>query len=319
MKTPEIPANEQTRLNNLRSLNILDTTNEERFDRLTRLAQHIFDVPIAVVSLVDENRQWFKSCMGLNAKETPRDVSFCGHAILNKGNFVIPDATQDERFADNPLVVGAPFIRFYAGCPLRFFDDTQLGTLCIIDTKPRDFDEQQLSALTDLAELAERELVAMHLATRDELTQIFNRRNFINLSQKSLDLCARKNLPVTLVFMDLNKFKSINDTYGHAEGDKALINFANVMQNTFRDADVIARYAGDEFVVLLTDTTFNSAEDIMSRFQQNVDEYNNEKQRGYDIEFCYGMISTEDTADYDIEALLHKADSELYKQKNKLA
>lgn len=114
MKSPETPRDEETRLKRLRSLGILDTAPEERFDRLTRLAKRMFGVPIALVSLVDENRQWFKSCVGLEASETPRDVSFCGHAILCNEIFIIADATLDERFADNPLVLNEPKIRFYS-------------------------------------------------------------------------------------------------------------------------------------------------------------------------------------------------------------
>ena len=118
MKTPELPADERTRLEILRSLKILDTLPEERFDRLTRLARKLFDVPIALVSLVDVNRQWFKSSAGLDATETPREISFCGHAILGDDILVVSDTQLDERFHDNPLVTGGPAIRFYAGCPL---------------------------------------------------------------------------------------------------------------------------------------------------------------------------------------------------------
>ncbi|HAV63057.1 MAG TPA: GGDEF domain-containing protein, partial [Verrucomicrobiales bacterium] len=119
MQAPAIPANEPERLAALRALGILDTPKEERFDRLCRLAARVFDVPIAIVSLVDSNRQWFKSCIGLEATQTGRDVSFCGHAILERETLVIPDARKDARFHDNPLVTGAPHIRFYAGRIVR--------------------------------------------------------------------------------------------------------------------------------------------------------------------------------------------------------
>ncbi|NND64743.1 MAG: GAF domain-containing protein, partial [Gammaproteobacteria bacterium] len=128
---PAIPSDEKARIEALHSLNILDTETEERFDRLTRLAKRMFDVDIALVSLVDVNRQWFKSCQGLDASETPRDISFCGHAILGEDAFVIPDAVKDDRFKFNPLVTGEPFIRFYAGIPLRYADGSKLGTVCL--------------------------------------------------------------------------------------------------------------------------------------------------------------------------------------------
>ncbi|MDH3945754.1 MAG: diguanylate cyclase, partial [Chromatiales bacterium] len=187
----------------------------------------MFDVPIAIVSLVDEERQWFKSCIGLSVSKTPRDISFCGHAILGDEIFIINDATTDERFADNPLVTDEPNIRFYAGCPLRFTDGSRLGTLCIIDRKPRSLSNEDLEALKDLAATAERELAAAHLATLDELTNILNRRGFVMVGQHSLNLCARQRIPASLAYLDLDKFKRINDTFGHAEGDSALTVFAD--------------------------------------------------------------------------------------------
>jgi GAF domain-containing protein len=131
MQTPARPANEEQRLASLQRMQLLDTPDEEAFDRITRIAQHLFAVPIALVSLVDLNRQWFKSCVGLPVRETPRDVSFCGHAILGNDLFIIENAPADERFADNPLVTGGPNIRFYAGRPLRNAEGYNIGTLCI--------------------------------------------------------------------------------------------------------------------------------------------------------------------------------------------
>jgi diguanylate cyclase (GGDEF)-like protein len=296
MKKPDTPHDEETRLKTLRSLNILDTPAEERFDRLTRLAKRMFGVPIALVSLVDENRQWFKSCVGLSATETPRDISFCGHAILGNEIFIIPDATNDERFADNPLVLNEPNIRFYAGCPLRHLDGSKLGTLCIIDTAPRSLGEEDLEAFKDLAELAERELVAVQLATLDDLTRISNRRGFALLAQNS-------------------GFKLINDKFGHAEGDRALTAFADQMRSTFRDSDVFARLGGDEFVVLLTNTAAELAADIIARFRQSVDAYNQAAKRGYDISFSDGIVTVEGDQTHSIEALLSRADSLMYEDK----
>ncbi|MCV0400402.1 MAG: GAF domain-containing sensor histidine kinase [Nitrosopumilus sp.] len=145
------------RIRALHNLKILDTPPEERFDRITKIAQIMFDVPIALVSLVDENRQWFKSCAGLSVKETPRSMSFCSHAILNEDVMFISDATNDKRFSNNPLVTGEPHIRFYAGKPIRDPDGKKLGTLCIIDTKPRLFSRADKSVLIDLANWVESE------------------------------------------------------------------------------------------------------------------------------------------------------------------
>ena len=158
MIEPPKPDDELQRVAELCQLQVLDTPSEERFDRITRTAQRLFGVPIALISLIDENRQWFKSKQGLNASQTPRSISFCGHAILREDAFIIPDTLQDERFHDNPLVTGAPHIRFYAGMPLHGPSGYRLGTLCLIDQAPRVFDEAQIAALADLAAWAELEL-----------------------------------------------------------------------------------------------------------------------------------------------------------------
>ncbi len=158
MITPEVPAYEVERIKALKSLKLLDTPTEERFDRITRIVKTIFKVPIVLVSLVDVNRQWFKSCLGLDVSETSREVYFCGHAINEDKPFIIPDACNDVRFYDNPLVTGDPYIRFYAGIKVKDQNGYGLGTLCIIDDKPRNLSEEEITLLQELAKLVEVEL-----------------------------------------------------------------------------------------------------------------------------------------------------------------
>jgi len=164
MIAPPNPENETRRLVALHALRILDTPAEERFDRITRIAQKLFNVPIALVSLVDTKRQWFKSRVGTDAVETSRDISFCGHAILQPDIFIVPDASRDLRFVDNPLVTGDPKVRFYAGQPLRDIEGNKLGTLCLIDRRPRELDEEQRQLLHDLGLWAENELNSASLS-----------------------------------------------------------------------------------------------------------------------------------------------------------
>jgi len=152
MKSPDFPPDELARLRALERYEILDTPPEQAFDDLTWLASRILDVPIALVSLIDAERQWFKSRQGLDACETSRELSFCGHAILGDGGYlIVPNALEDVRFFDNPLVTGAPYIRFYVGVPLTTEDGYMLGTLCAIDTEPRKPTEEQLEMLEALA------------------------------------------------------------------------------------------------------------------------------------------------------------------------
>ncbi len=157
---PRIPANEDARLAALRATGVLDTPPEERFDALTRLAQQTFRVPIAMVSLVDADRQWFKSKVGVDANETPRDVAFCAHAINGAEVFVVQDAELDPRFAENPLVRGEPHVRFYAGYPLNGPNGEKLGSFCIIDHKPRQMTKADIESLTQMGRLVERALAA---------------------------------------------------------------------------------------------------------------------------------------------------------------
>lgn len=156
--TIPVPSNESDRLQALYELDILDTAPEERFDRITRLASRIVDAPIVLISLVDEDRQWFKSRVGLDAEQTEREYAFCTHAIMESAVFVVPDATSDERFRDNPLVTGQPSIRFYAGAPLALEDGVQIGTICAIDTKPRELSPEHEEALRDLSRIVVDEL-----------------------------------------------------------------------------------------------------------------------------------------------------------------
>jgi FOG: GAF domain len=148
-----VPANDIERLRTLRSYKILDTKPEERFDDLTQLAALICGVPISLISLIDSDRQWFKSRFGLDMAETPRAQAFCTHAIMQPEMFVVPDAAKDERFAQNPFVTGETHIRFYAGAPLAARDGHLLGTLCVMDREPHTLTESQTKALEILSRL----------------------------------------------------------------------------------------------------------------------------------------------------------------------
>ncbi|ASP49670.1 sensor domain-containing diguanylate cyclase [Cognaticolwellia beringensis] len=316
MTKPKLPEDEQARNETLKLLNILDTQQDERFDRLTRMAQKMFNVPIAVVSLVDEERIWFKSCVGLPVREAERDISFCGHAILGREVFIVPNTLEDERFYDNPWVIGEPKIRFYAGCPLQAPNGSMLGTLCIIDSKSRQFDENDIQALSDLAATVELEISALQMATVDELTNISNRRGFLMLAEQIINSAIRYKTSETLLFFDLDKFKSINDNYGHAEGDSALITFANTLKSTCRDSDVFARLGGDEFAVLLTNTTRLIAEEFVQRFKGSLDQLNSAENREYDITFSHGIVTFDPEKHATIEELLEAGDALMFKEKH---
>lgn len=314
MQPAPIPFDDDYRLKVVKQLNILDKP-EERFDRVTRLAKRMFDVDIALLSIVEQDKQWFKSNVGLNAQETGRGESFCGHAILGDEPFIIPDASVDVRFSDNPLVTGEPNIRFYAGVPLKIDDGVKIGTLCIIDSQPRHFSDQQVNDLIDLAKLAESELVANLNSTIDELTQISNRRGYNLLADKVIQKCRFATEPYTLALFDLEHFKQINDRFGHSVGDEALRQFAKLLKSNFRDSDVIARVGGDEFVVLMSGTTGNDSKFPITRFKERVEAFNETSSAVYELGYYVGVVCCSPLDKVNHEELIELADKAMYMNK----
>jgi diguanylate cyclase (GGDEF)-like protein len=259
MPRAQLPGNETDRLAALHDYDVLDTACEENFDTIVRLAAKLSRCPVALVSLVDTDRQWFKARHGLDATETTRDLSFCAHAILDPSKpFVIPDATKDQRFADNALVLGAPNIRFYAGIPLRTHDGYALGTLCVIDTRPREFGSEAIDTLVGLAQTVSTALElrrAMHqvrmLALTDMLTGLPNRAAFVSALAQALDRQNSGGERFSVLLLDLDGFKQINDVLGHPAGDRVLVDVAAVLRASIRNDDIAARLGGDEFGVIL--------------------------------------------------------------------
>ena len=439
------PLAEEQRLSVLRSLEILDTPPEERFDRIVRIAQAFFDVPIVLISLVDGQRQWFKSKVGLEAKQTARDISFCGHAVAENGLFEIFDAAADERFSTNPLVVDGPQIRFYAGQPL-VVSDQAVGTLCLIDKQPRELDAQGRAMIRDLAALVEQQLAMVDVARAnkgleearsdlaafvenahelvqyvdadgkilytnrrwkealgyheklpvnilevvslpkrddvrsflsslsstesaknfetvfvtsggrelvvsgnvrsvvrngilqaqatlrdvtkerkqrralkrrvrtDSLTELPNRfalEERFEIAQAHAKQCKQ---PLSIAMLDLDHFKSINDTHGHAAGDQVLRDFSSFLKAGLRKVDFAARYGGEEFCLLLPQTSETAAASLMNRLRLGLAEGDVGIEKKKDVTVSVGV--TEVRADDSLEDALERADEALYAAKD---
>jgi diguanylate cyclase (GGDEF)-like protein len=315
MLKPATPHDEEMRLQTLRSLDLLDSAPKERFDRITRLAKKLFDVPIALVSLLDSDRQWFLSAFGLEVKQTSRDISFCGHAILGDDVFLVTDALKDERFFDNPLVTGAPNIRFYASYPISVIDGSKVGTLCLFDQQPRDMSDEEVALLKDLAEMVAQEINVLQLTTHDELTNIANKRGFNILAEYALTVCKREKAPASLIYIDLDNFKRINDTYGHAEGDRALQDFSHILKSLFRQSDVLARIGGDEFAILFSHCPIQEGQANLDRLMKALMRFNDSAATRYQIEISAGLVEYNADKHASIGDLLHEADQQMYKQK----
>jgi len=230
MKAPAIPPDEADRLRSLSELGLLDTPREERFDRICRVASRVFNVPIAFVALIDASRQWYKSSLGLDLSQTARDVSFCGHTILENGMLVIPDARKDDRFHDNPLVVGPPHIRLYVGHVLHGPRGGKVGTFCLIDDQPRDFGGADRALFEDFAALVEREI---------NLTGTSKLQEQLLASQKETDRLLRSILPEA-VAARLKESKSVvAEEFLESTVLVAMVHdFANLTRSLEPDAEV---------------------------------------------------------------------------------
>lgn len=262
VEPPPIPENEIERLEELRSLGMLDTASEERFDRYTRLIADLYEFPIVLVTLVDKDRQWFKSNCGLDFRETGREVSFCAHAINETGIFIVKDARQDRRFANNPLVTDHPHIRFYAGCTVRGPNGHPLGTLCVIDSTPREFDDRKCEQLKQFAILVERELCQSYELEKlrasiefrvnyDPLTRLPNSRLLRDRINTLLTVREREGGSLAVVLFNVSGLRYINQAFGVAVGDELLREVANRLENAFPADAGAGRLGGDEFVLTL--------------------------------------------------------------------
>jgi diguanylate cyclase (GGDEF)-like protein len=277
MKCP-IPANEISRLQAVYAYDILDTLPEVDFDTITRIASMALKVPAAVIGLMDSDRLWFKSQLGLGVTELDRQIAFCAHAIMAPNELlVVENMLEDERFQNNPLVTQAPNLRFYAGAPLINLQGYALGTIAVADTVPRRFTPQEGEILKDFSKLVvstleHRSKASQYqkLALTDQLTGLPNRSNF----ERTLDLqiahSSRTGDPFSLFYMDLNQFKMVNDTYGHAAGDEVLARVAQAMLSQLRAGDMLARLGGDEFGMIVRGSAEETSQPLMNRISEVV-------------------------------------------------
>lgn len=279
MPIAPLPASETARLEALHSYQLLDTANDPQLDRLTGLAAQLTGAPIALISLVDAGRHWFMSHHGLDRSESPRDTGFSAHAILTPDQpLLVPDATQDPRFRDSPAVLGAPHLRAYAGVPLVDPEGHALGTLCVLDTAPRDFAPDMLAALSVLAEavmtafeLRRTQLAASALALTDPLTGLPNRPAFLFALAQAIARQRRDGAPFTVLYLDLDGFKTLNDRSGHKTGDTLLVRAADVVRTGVRLQDTAARIGGDEFAAVLVGGDGTEAAVVAERLRRRIE------------------------------------------------
>jgi diguanylate cyclase (GGDEF)-like protein len=306
---------ETARLAALYRHNILDTAPEEAFDRITRLARTILGTPIALISLIDGDRQWFKSRQGLETSQTPREIAFCTHTIEGDDAYVVEDASRHPLFQNNPLVTGEPDIRYYIGVPLAVPGGHNIGTLCAIDRKPRQMSMDQVQALRDLARLAVDQLELRQIATSDPLTGALSRRGFELEMDRETKRRMRSGKDLSVVMVDIDHFKTINDRFGHAAGDFVLRNVVDCVRRELRASDFVGRLGGEEFAIALPETNAAGASLFAERLRARISDIVVVGQSGgASVTASMGISSCVDY-DPDWPAALDRADTALYEAK----
>ncbi|HEY5141168.1 MAG TPA: sensor domain-containing diguanylate cyclase [Methylococcales bacterium] len=332
-----IPNNERERINALLRYQILDTPPEGAFDRITALLSQLLDMPIAIASLVDTDRIWFKSHHGVDVSEITREPGLCSSAILSNSFYILSDARFDPRSSTNPLVTGKFGLRFYAAVPLKTHDNYNLGALCCIDFKPRTLTKKQIGIMESLAQvimdqmelrLAARRVDELHQnlldlhealriqAAHDSLTNIWNRSAIMELLNQTLERSRREQLPLSVMILDIDFFKRVNDTYGHLVGDEVLIAVAQRLQQVFRNSDFIGRLGGEEFLCVMYPCDIEEAKRIAERCRQAVCAMpiliGEDIQTALEITISGGFFSTDNYLDVAAQVIIKKADDALY-------
>lgn len=326
-----VPAgSEEERLRALQQLVVLDTPAEERFDRIARLACRALATPVALISFIDSSRQWYKAAHGLDAIENGRDISICGHAVMRDAPLVVCDARADERFADNPFVVGPPGVRLYAGQSIAVSGGHRVGTICVIDTVPRNFSPEDCEVLTDLGALVERELLVDSLsaaeralrrelseverrAAMDSLTRVWTRDSILRVISLAVADARHVDDGLAVAMVDIDNFKYVNDTHGHPVGDEVIRAVASRLRSAMRAQDSIGRYGGEEFLAVLERVDQAKAVAVCDRMRRKVAEAPIPTAAGpIQITVSVGVHACGGRGPFDMRSLVAAADDSLY-------
>ena len=281
----------------LHTLGVFFTPLEARFDRITRLARKALRVQAAAITLIDNERQWFKSVEGWDIRELPRSRSLCAQTVVKEEPVVVKDLLKDPEYSSHPLVAKGPRFRFYAGFPLVDPSGTVIGTFCVFDTKPRSITRSDVQSIWDAGESAQKELLTNELrdaqqqliaklgtarrqANLDDLTRVWNRRGGLDLLGEMLEMANTENQSLAVCMIDLDKFKEANDNFGHRTGDQVLRKVTGIIIGCLRSDDVLCRFGGDEFLLVLANTKHEELKTILHRIRDTVSEFPIETREG---------------------------------------
>ena len=332
--TATVAGTETLKIAEMHTLDVCYTPLEERFERITRTAKRVFNVPVAAVTVMNNDKQWFKSVLGWTISELPAEQSLCNPTIADEQLTVVPDTTTDPRYADNPLVVGKPKFRFYAGYPLKDKWGTTAATLCVLDIKPREFSADDVQALQDLGQMAQSEIVSDRLseaqtqlisklgvarreAMFDPLTRVWNRRGSTSLLGMAIKQAEEDNSDLSVCLVDIDNFKRINDNYGHQVGDQVLRKIASMLVTCLRDDDLVCRYGGDEFLLILNGMGKSRIAGIGERVRRTIADSPIPTRYGtMPMTISVGCMTQSETAGQTADELIKAADEALMQCKS---
>ncbi len=317
---------EPQRLAAVRRVGLLGTPAEERFDRITRLARRLFDVPMAVIDIIGEKLAWLKSAQGMDAFEGMRCDSYCHHTVLEDEAFIVTDASCDARVHDSGF---ASSWVFYVGIPLHF-EGHRVGVLCIGDTRPRDIDDESLALLRDLAAMAEQELLVSKMsatqialahsneelemkANVDVLTRVWNRGAILEIAENER-LRSTAGMMIAILLIDLDHFKKINDDYGHLAGDEVLRMSGERLRASIRPTDAVGRYGGEEFMIVMTNVQREDVARVAERIRTTMAK-TPIRFGSHSIEWTCSAGYAIGNANDSINTLVQRADEALYRAK----
>jgi diguanylate cyclase (GGDEF)-like protein len=311
-----IPTNEPHRLRELERYGLDDGTDDPHFCRILSLAAEVLQMPMGMISLVEDKSQRFLCRHGIAIRSTPRDVAFCAHAIVGSEPFVIPDTHQDSRFSSNPLVQGPPHIRFYAGMPLCTQRGYNLGAMCVVDHQPHEFDDQRRHLLSEFAALLMREIEWRHQSNLCPLTGLQRRDSFFRLAEKEFQRARLNHWPLALLSFDVDNFRQINMRWGHAAGDQVLVDLVGICQQMIDEDDLMARIYDEEFCLLIVGKDDAAALALAEMVRHSVTLMNGVFSTSEYRVCISGGISSIGDSDDDFTALYGRAEQALLLAKN---
>lgn len=331
--TRSLASTATVRIAGLHKMAIFYTPLEERFERISRLGRQAMGVRVAAVSLVTTEKQWFKSVVGWRVTELPIADSLCLPVIENGEPLIVHDTRDEPRFASSRLVKSGPKFRFYAGYPIRDADGTLIGTFCVFDMRPKEPDPGLMETLVDLGQLAEREVVTADLwdaqsqlvtklgearrqALLDTLTRVWNRRGGTELLDMMLERSQKSFEQFSLCVIDIDQFKEINDENGHTYGDQVLRKTAASIVGSVRPEDIVCRYGGDEFLVILRDGGADAARMVAERIRANLNKAPLPVQSGGNrVTLSIGLVVNDPAESITAAEMIDRADQALFHTK----